>query len=90
MQPIIELRSKYKERFEKALAEAQKTHDAYRSTPAGAIAQYYVALSQEGLGDTAKAIENLQQVVQKSDADIAGPPSLRIRSASRRVESRRR
>src|SRR5262249_52780851 len=61
-----------KERFEKALAEAQKTHDAYRSLPAGAIAQYYMAMSQEGLGDTAKATENLQQVIQNSDEDIAG------------------
>ncbi len=29
-----------KERFEKALAEAQRTHDSYRSLPAGAIGQY--------------------------------------------------
>jgi len=61
-----------KERYEKALAEAQKTHDSYRSLPAGAIAQYYMAMSQEGLGDTAKAVENLQQVVQNSDQQIAG------------------
>ncbi len=61
-----------KERFEKALAEAQRTHDSYRSLPAGAIGQYYMALSQEGLGDTAKATENMQQVVQNSDESIAG------------------
>ena len=61
-----------KERYEKALAEAQKTHDAYGSLPAGAIAQYYMALSQEALGDTAKATENLQQVVKNSDENIAG------------------
>ena len=61
-----------KERFEKSLAEAQKTHDAYRSLPAGAIAQYYMALSQDGLGDTAKATENLQQVIQNSDENISG------------------
>jgi predicted negative regulator of RcsB-dependent stress response len=61
-----------KERFQKSLTEAQKTYDAYRSLPAGQIAQYYLALSQEGLGDTAKATENLQQVAQSGDANIAG------------------
>ena len=59
-----------KERYEKSLAEAQKAHDAYPSLPAGIIAQYYVALSQEGLGDTAKAVQNLQAVVQRGDAGV--------------------
>jgi predicted negative regulator of RcsB-dependent stress response len=59
-----------KERFEKSLAEAQKTHDAYPSLPAGIIAQYYMALSQEGLGDTPKAVQNLQEVVQRGDAGV--------------------
>jgi predicted negative regulator of RcsB-dependent stress response len=61
-----------KERFEKTLAAAQKVHDDYRSLSAGAIAQYFMALSQEGLGDTAKAQENLQQVVRNSDENVAG------------------
>jgi tetratricopeptide (TPR) repeat protein len=59
-----------KERYEKTIAEAQKTHDRYASLPAGQIALYYVALSQEGLGDTAKAMENLQQVAQNSDPTV--------------------
>jgi tetratricopeptide (TPR) repeat protein len=59
-----------KERYEKTIAEAQKTHDQYRSLPAGSIALYYVALSQEGLGDTAKAIQNLQDVAGHGDASI--------------------
>jgi predicted negative regulator of RcsB-dependent stress response len=59
-----------KERFEKAMAEAQKTHDQYRSLTAGSIALYYVALSQEGLGDTAKAVQNLQEVASHGDASI--------------------
>jgi len=59
-----------KERYERAMAEAQKTHDQYPSLPAGSIALYYVALSQEGLGDTAKAIQNLQQVAGHGDASI--------------------
>src|SRR5579871_5602251 len=36
-----------KERYTRVLAEAQKTHDAYPSLPAGQIALYYVALSQD-------------------------------------------
>jgi predicted negative regulator of RcsB-dependent stress response len=59
-----------KERYEKTIVEAQKTHDQYRSLAAGSIALYYVALSQEGLGDTTKAVENLQAVSQSGDASI--------------------
>jgi predicted negative regulator of RcsB-dependent stress response len=59
-----------KERYERTMAEAQKTHDQYRSLPAGSIALYYVALSQEGLGDTAKAVQNLQEVGSRGDASI--------------------
>jgi predicted negative regulator of RcsB-dependent stress response len=61
-----------KDRFTKVLTEAQKTHDAYPSLIAGQIALYYVALSQDALGDTAKATENLQQVIKNADADVAG------------------
>ena len=59
-----------KERYEKTIAEAQKTHDQYSSLPAGSIALYYVALSEDGLGDTTKAIQNLQEVAQRGDASI--------------------
>jgi tetratricopeptide (TPR) repeat protein len=57
-----------KERYGKALAEGQKTFDQYGSLTAGKIALYYVGLSQEGLGDTAKAVQTLQQVIQRGDA----------------------
>jgi len=59
-----------KERYEKAMAEAQKTHDQYSSLPMGKIALYYVGLCQEGLGDTPKATQTLQQVAQTGDASI--------------------
>lgn len=59
-----------KERYEKTLAEAQKTVDQYRSTTAGNMALYYVALSQEGLGDTQKATQNLEEVAQRGDASV--------------------
>lgn len=61
-----------KDRFTKVLAEAQKTHDAYPSLTAGHIALYYMALSQDALGDTAKATDNLQQVINSGDADVVG------------------
>ena len=61
-----------KERYTQVLAEAQKTHDAYPSLAAGQIALYYMALSQDALGDTAKATDNLQQVIKNADADVAG------------------
>jgi predicted negative regulator of RcsB-dependent stress response len=61
-----------KERYEKTIAEAQKTYDAYSSLPVGHIARYYIGMSQEGLGDTAKAVETLQQVIQQADDDIKG------------------
>ena len=59
-----------KERYEKTIVEAQKTHDQYPSLAAGNIALYFVALSQEGLGDTTKATQNLQQVVERGDATV--------------------
>ena len=59
-----------KERYAKALAEAQKTYDNYRSLPVGIIAEYYVALSKDGLGDTAGAVQSLQEVMQRGDPTI--------------------
>ena len=59
-----------KERYEKTIAEAQKTVDAYGSLPAGVIAKYYIALSQDGLGDKENAIKNLQEVVERGDSGI--------------------
>lgn len=61
-----------KERYQKTLAAAQKTHDDYSSLAVGDIALYYAALSEEGLGDTAKAVQGLQQVSQRGDAGIKG------------------
>ena len=61
-----------KERFEATIAEAQKTVDAYGSLPVGAIAQYYIGLSQEGLGDTPKALETLQATIDRGEPIIKG------------------
>ncbi len=61
-----------KERYEKAIAEGQKTYDAYRSHAVGAIAKYYIGMSQEELGNTASAVQSLQEVVQQGGPDIRG------------------
>jgi predicted negative regulator of RcsB-dependent stress response len=57
-----------KARYEKSIAEAQKTIDSYGSLPAAVIARYYIALSKDGLGDTAGAIQDLGEVIAKGDA----------------------
>ena len=59
-----------KERFEKTLAEAQKTYDTYSSTSIGPIAKYYVGMSKEGLGDTAGAVQDLQEVISSGDEAV--------------------
>lgn len=58
-----------KERYEKTIAEAQKTYDSYRSLPVAYIALYYIGVSQEGMGDTAKAVQSLQQVTEQGNQD---------------------
>ena len=59
-----------KERYEKTLVAAQKTYDQYRSLPIGNMALYYVGLSQEGLGDTAKSVQSLQEVSDRGDSSV--------------------
>jgi tetratricopeptide (TPR) repeat protein len=59
-----------KERYEKTLAEAQKTYDDYGSTAIGPIAKYFVAMSKEGLGDRAGAVQTLQEVIESGDGEI--------------------
>ena len=61
-----------KTRYEKAAAESQKTIDTYGSTSAAVIARYYLAMSQERLGDTATAEKNMQEVVERADASMKG------------------
>ena len=55
-------------RYEKTIAEAQKTIDSYGSLPAGMIARYYIGLSKAGLGDTPGATQALQEVINQGDA----------------------
>ena len=57
-----------KARYDQTIAEAQKTIDSYGSLPAAVIARYYIGLSQDGLGDMAKATQTLQEVIAQGDA----------------------
>ena len=59
-----------RERFEKTIVEAQKTMADYPSTHAASMAQYYLALSQDGLGDMPNAVKNLEEVIGRGDADV--------------------
>jgi predicted negative regulator of RcsB-dependent stress response len=59
-----------KERYDKTIAEAQKTVASYGSMPAGVIAKYYIGLSQDGLGDTAGATKTLEEVIARGDSNI--------------------
>jgi predicted negative regulator of RcsB-dependent stress response len=59
-----------KDRYDKTIAEAQKTINSYGALPAGSIAKYYVGLSQAGLGDTESAAKTLQEVINRGDANI--------------------
>jgi predicted negative regulator of RcsB-dependent stress response len=61
-----------KAHFQKSAAEAQKTIDSYGSTASAWIARYYLALSQEQLGDTASATKNLQDVIDHGDKSVKG------------------
>ena len=56
-----------KERFEKTVVEAQKTMKDYSSSQAASLAQYYLALSQAGLGDAPNAVKNLEEVIGRGD-----------------------
>jgi predicted negative regulator of RcsB-dependent stress response len=61
-----------KTRYEKAITEADKTISSYGSLPEGDIARYYLGLSQEGLGDTAKATATLQELITRADPTTKG------------------
>jgi len=59
-----------KERYEKTIAEAQRTIDSYGSMPQAEIAKYYIAMSKQGLGDTAGAVQGLEAVISgRADAE---------------------
>jgi predicted negative regulator of RcsB-dependent stress response len=58
-----------KERFEKTIVAAQKTMADYPASQAASLAQYYMALSQDGLGDMPNAVKNLEEVIARGDSD---------------------
>ena len=58
-----------KERFEKTIVAAQKAMADHSSTSSASLAQYYLALSQDGLGDMPNAVKNLEEVIARGDAN---------------------
>ncbi|HZI51210.1 MAG TPA: tetratricopeptide repeat protein [Terriglobia bacterium] len=57
-----------KERFEKTIVAAQKAMADYPSSSTASLAQYYLALSQDGLGDMPNAVKNLEEVIARGDS----------------------
>jgi predicted negative regulator of RcsB-dependent stress response len=59
-----------KDRFEKTITAAQKTMADYPSTETAYMAQYYLALSKDGLGDMPNAVKNLEEVISRGSAEL--------------------
>jgi predicted negative regulator of RcsB-dependent stress response len=58
-----------KDRFEKTINAAQKTMADHPGTSAASLAQYYLALSQDGLGDMPNAVKSLEEIIARGDAE---------------------
>jgi predicted negative regulator of RcsB-dependent stress response len=56
-----------KEGFERIIVEARKIKDEYGSSSVATLAQYYIAISEERLGNTDQAVQNLQDLIQHGD-----------------------
>lgn len=59
-----------KDRFEKTIVEAQKTLKDHPSTHAASIAQYYQALSEDGMGLKDNAVKSLEEVIGRGDTQV--------------------
>jgi predicted negative regulator of RcsB-dependent stress response len=57
------------DRFEKTVVEAQKALNNYPSARTAPVARYFLALAQDGLGDKANAVKNLEEAISRADAD---------------------
>ena len=73
-----------KERFEKTIVAAQKTIADYPGSQAASLAQYYMALSQDGLGDMPNAVKNLEEVIARGDSDTRPIAQFALASVYRR------
>lgn len=58
------------ERYEKTIVEAQKLVADFPSSDVASVATYYMALSQDGLGDMTNAVKNLEDVIGRGNQDI--------------------
>ena len=55
------------ERFETAIAEAETVRTQYPSLPVAKIAEYYIALSHEALGNSTESMRILQSIVDEGE-----------------------
>ena len=53
--------------FRRIVAEAQKIKEDYPGSPSAQLAQYYVAVSEEFLGNTDQSERNLQELTRHGD-----------------------
>lgn len=53
-----------KKGFEQVIADAQKIRDEYGSSPVAQLAQYYIAISEESLGNTDRSVRHLEELIR--------------------------
>jgi predicted negative regulator of RcsB-dependent stress response len=56
-----------KERLERIIIEARKITDEYGSSPDAQLARYYVAISEERLGNTDRSVQHLRELIRDGD-----------------------
>lgn len=72
-----------KQRFTKTIEEAEKVISEYRGTDVGRLAQYYLGLSQAGLGDLAKGEQTLGEVAGGASGEIKAVAQVAIAGVHR-------
>jgi predicted negative regulator of RcsB-dependent stress response len=55
------------EGFERVIIEAQKIRDEYPSSPVDQLARYYIAISDENLGNTERSVQHLRELIRDGD-----------------------
>jgi predicted negative regulator of RcsB-dependent stress response len=56
-----------KDGFERIIIEAQKIKDESGSPPVAQLAQYYIAISEESLGNTDRSVQHLRDLIRDGD-----------------------
>jgi predicted negative regulator of RcsB-dependent stress response len=56
-----------KEKLERIIIEARKITDEYGSSPVAPLARYYIAMSEERLGNTDRSVQHLRDLIRDGD-----------------------